>query len=163
MTGFEPRTSGIGSDRSTNWVTTTAQPICILELCDNRSIIFKYFRCWSIPNGYLSLSSETVNTIGSGLLRLCTYLLLWNISIQICDTYLVLLWVTYHILHWDIYIHTSLSNLPHTSLGYLHSHFFDIPIYFVGILTNFFEILACFFEIPTCFAGKLDYFSGIPT
>ena len=25
MTGFEPRTSGIGSDRSTNWATTTAQ------------------------------------------------------------------------------------------------------------------------------------------
>ena len=27
MTGFEPRTSGIGSDRSTNWATTTAQHI----------------------------------------------------------------------------------------------------------------------------------------
>ena len=25
MTGFEPRTSGVGSNRSTNWVTTTAQ------------------------------------------------------------------------------------------------------------------------------------------
>ena len=25
MTGFEPRTSGIGSDRSTNCATTTAQ------------------------------------------------------------------------------------------------------------------------------------------
>ena len=25
MTGFEPRTSGIGSDRTTNWATTTAQ------------------------------------------------------------------------------------------------------------------------------------------
>ena len=24
MTGFEPRTSGIGSNRSTNWATTTA-------------------------------------------------------------------------------------------------------------------------------------------
>ena len=24
MTGFKPRTSGIGSDRSTNWATTTA-------------------------------------------------------------------------------------------------------------------------------------------
>ena len=24
MTGFEPRTSGIGSDRSTNWATITA-------------------------------------------------------------------------------------------------------------------------------------------
>ena len=25
MTGFEPQTSGIGSDRSTNWATTTSQ------------------------------------------------------------------------------------------------------------------------------------------
>ena len=25
MTGFEPRTFGIGSDRSTNWATTTSQ------------------------------------------------------------------------------------------------------------------------------------------
>ena len=25
MTGFEPRTSGIGSDRSTNWATTTSR------------------------------------------------------------------------------------------------------------------------------------------
>ena len=25
MTGFEPRTSGIGSDRSTNWAKTTSQ------------------------------------------------------------------------------------------------------------------------------------------
>ena len=30
MTGFEPRTSGIGSDRSTNWATTTA----LVELLD---------------------------------------------------------------------------------------------------------------------------------
>ena len=27
MSGFEPRTSGIASDRSTNWATTTAQGI----------------------------------------------------------------------------------------------------------------------------------------
>ena len=25
MTGFKPQTSGIGSNRSTNWATTTAQ------------------------------------------------------------------------------------------------------------------------------------------
>ena len=29
MTGFEPRTSGIGSDRSTNWATTTANYLYI--------------------------------------------------------------------------------------------------------------------------------------
>ena len=28
MTGFEPRTSGTGSDRSTNWATTTARHSC---------------------------------------------------------------------------------------------------------------------------------------
>ena len=28
MTGFEPRTSGIGSDCSTNLATTTAQSVC---------------------------------------------------------------------------------------------------------------------------------------
>ena len=34
MTGFEPRTSGIGSDRSTNWATTTAHifPIIVLHV-----------------------------------------------------------------------------------------------------------------------------------
>ena len=33
MTRFEPRTSGIGSDRSSNWATTTAvQTICLLRL-----------------------------------------------------------------------------------------------------------------------------------
>ena len=31
MTGFEPRTSGIGSDRSTNWATTTAQSFAIFK------------------------------------------------------------------------------------------------------------------------------------
>ena len=31
MTGFEPRTSGIGSDHSTNWATTTAQNAVILS------------------------------------------------------------------------------------------------------------------------------------
>ena len=29
MTGFEPRTSGIGSNHSTNWATTTAQDIFV--------------------------------------------------------------------------------------------------------------------------------------
>ena len=29
MTGFEPQTSGIGSDRSTNWATATALIKCI--------------------------------------------------------------------------------------------------------------------------------------
>ena len=32
MTGFEPRTSGIGSYCSTNWATTTAQDAIDLQL-----------------------------------------------------------------------------------------------------------------------------------
>ena len=32
MTGFEPRTSGIGSDRYTNWATTTAQYLIIIVI-----------------------------------------------------------------------------------------------------------------------------------
>ena len=36
MTGFEPRTSGIGSDRSTNWATTTAR------LLNTRCLFFLY-------------------------------------------------------------------------------------------------------------------------
>ena len=39
MTGFEPRTSGIGSNRSTNWATTTALLLrklhLFLNLCTN--------------------------------------------------------------------------------------------------------------------------------
>ena len=33
MTGFEPRTSGITSNRSTNWATTTAQEFAMLLIC----------------------------------------------------------------------------------------------------------------------------------
>ena len=32
MTGFEPWTSGIGSDRSTNWATTTSGPLRFLPI-----------------------------------------------------------------------------------------------------------------------------------
>ena len=37
MTGFEPRTPGIGSDRSTNWATTTAQIISIILAASTKS------------------------------------------------------------------------------------------------------------------------------
>ena len=45
MTGFKPRTSGVGSDRSTNWATTTAQMFCFFVPCTIFSlgiIIFSY-------------------------------------------------------------------------------------------------------------------------
>ena len=54
MTGFEPRTSGIGSDRSTNWATTTAR----LQIFERSITSFEYkqvepkhlstFKTWSI-------------------------------------------------------------------------------------------------------------------
>ena len=40
MTGFEPRTSGIGSNRSTNWATTTAQGIQKLSIIFQNLQIF---------------------------------------------------------------------------------------------------------------------------
>ena len=39
MTGFEPQTSGIGSDLSTNWVTTTAQPCLAMFVHDKINVI----------------------------------------------------------------------------------------------------------------------------
>ena len=41
MTGFEPRTSGIGSDRSTNWATTTSPSFLSLFVC---LFIFEFIR-----------------------------------------------------------------------------------------------------------------------
>ena len=41
MTGFEPRTSGIGSNRSTNWATTTAQKLLFpMNYADLLSLVF---------------------------------------------------------------------------------------------------------------------------
>ena len=48
MTGFEPRTSGIGSDRSTNWATTTSQFNEILMLMFKRSLSNILQRFWTI-------------------------------------------------------------------------------------------------------------------
>ena len=42
MTGFEPRTSGIGSSRSTNWATTTAQLFKMFTFILNHWIISKH-------------------------------------------------------------------------------------------------------------------------
>ena len=44
MTGFEPRTSGIGSDRSTNWATTTALGLLLLQYVIK---IFKFLLSYS--------------------------------------------------------------------------------------------------------------------
>ena len=39
ITGFKPRTSGVGSDRSTNLATTTAQEGKLLVMCKSRVAI----------------------------------------------------------------------------------------------------------------------------
>ena len=47
MTRFEPRTSGIGSDRSTNWATTTAQQIILYNY---NKLFFQYLANYNIEN-----------------------------------------------------------------------------------------------------------------
>ena len=49
MTGFEPRTSGIESDRSTNWATTTAQNYCRTFKEWHWIVLFRHVqgRCYS--------------------------------------------------------------------------------------------------------------------
>ena len=64
MTGFEPRTSGIGSDRSTNWATTTARFLILCQLNSYLTIslyqsmkacgkiiynTFEWKNMWSLP------------------------------------------------------------------------------------------------------------------
>ena len=62
MTGFEPRTSGIGSDRSTNWATTTS---------------LKRVHCWSVriehgPNNDWMIDAFTKRKrVQRGIFRLC--------------------------------------------------------------------------------------------
>ena len=50
MTGFEPRTSGINSDRSTNLATTTAQyTFKVTRLLDNIPRITTFIDLMQIP------------------------------------------------------------------------------------------------------------------
>ena len=49
MTGFEPRTSGIGSDRSTNWATTTS-PLFFITFVIEHCIIGETFFIISSPH-----------------------------------------------------------------------------------------------------------------
>ena len=54
MTGFEPRPSGIGSDCSTNWATTTSQPVnSYLCICFATKLVKL-----EMPLGYSGLSSK---------------------------------------------------------------------------------------------------------
>ena len=57
MTGFEPRTSGVGSDRSTNWDTSTAQPEYLLA----QSLL--------LPNKYSALKYQYLLVVASTLIH----------------------------------------------------------------------------------------------
>ena len=53
MTGFEPRISGIGSDCSTNWATTTSQQfVCLLVVCCYYEMLFVWMEegCHVVAN-----------------------------------------------------------------------------------------------------------------
>ena len=53
MTGFKPRTFGIGSDRSTNWVTTTAQTLILFKMFKANISTVKFFYEGLGPGGIL--------------------------------------------------------------------------------------------------------------
>ena len=62
MTGFEPRTSGVGSDRSANWATTTAKVQKMLSLHQRvvcLSSIHQTFFNQKIKRNWLCCSKDT--------------------------------------------------------------------------------------------------------
>ena len=52
MTGFEPRTSGIASDLSTNWATTTAQVVALFMERKTENMF-----CWQDNSNYNRFST----------------------------------------------------------------------------------------------------------
>ena len=76
MSWFEPQISVVRSDRSTNWATTTAQIILLLQQCFVFNISDQMGICQARPNYYLgiqafkpglidlSILGETVNLLG---------------------------------------------------------------------------------------------------
>ena len=48
MTGFEPRTSGIGSNLSTNWATTTAKALLYIRRLQQIRIVIRWLGYFSI-------------------------------------------------------------------------------------------------------------------
>ena len=68
MTGFKPLTSDIGSDRSTNWATTTAQNIFLLI---RRRFQAEISLFWSqCDKQILELQSNTTTKHSDWLLKL---------------------------------------------------------------------------------------------
>ena len=75
MTGFEPRTSGIGSDRSTNWATTTAQLGLFLE---QQKINLSFF-----AENWLKIWQPNQNKILAAKLSSCQSLFLFFASKEV--------------------------------------------------------------------------------
>ena len=91
VTGFEPQTSGIGSDRSTNWATTTALSCLklfsfILTVCA-QCCNYKYIWAWDsikqkVVEALMSLQVKTCGDVSS-LVKLILHsewlkLITWN-------------------------------------------------------------------------------------
>ena len=60
MTGFEPWTSGIGSDRSTNWATTTAPNIQLLRRKSTKSYYDSRLQLHNTVSSNVSFEEEKV-------------------------------------------------------------------------------------------------------
>ena len=79
MTGFEPWTSGIGSNRSTNWATTTASSVCSDHSvhCATSTSLCK--SCMFPQQDFRSLMALIISWIGNyRQLRQCQLLNLLN-------------------------------------------------------------------------------------
>ena len=63
MLGFEPRISGVGRDRSTNWVTTTAQatPLFLKELPVRLKSNLRFWERQDLNPGLLGEKQERYN------------------------------------------------------------------------------------------------------
>ena len=53
MTGFEPRTSGIGSDLSTNWATTTSHQTFFIKLQSFTNVSWNVNNLWDLERNYM--------------------------------------------------------------------------------------------------------------
>ena len=61
MTGFEPQTSGIGSDRSTNWATTTT----LIYLISVIWLMVSHYECkhWCLAEKYVTIPNIVPNCL----------------------------------------------------------------------------------------------------
>ena len=77
MTGFEPWISGVGSDHSTNWATTTAQ---ILIYWLTKNIAMKLSECFKVSfiSDVLVILSEDESPPRCTFLHLTSFFLMFN-------------------------------------------------------------------------------------